>query len=110
MSSEQRSVRTCSSGLTVYALFGFSLRRGFLLTKVQEKRQMWADTLRTCIIPRFPDRGLYLLLPFKIKELTTVDITYARAHIDTDGTVYNVRHVFTKRLPTVVTRMPRKTY
>ncbi|KAH3779799.1 hypothetical protein DPMN_157605, partial [Dreissena polymorpha] len=43
-----------------------------------------------------------------LKELTTVDLATAHAHIDTDGTVYNVGHVFTKGLPTVVTRMPRK--
>ncbi|KAH3825408.1 carotenoid-cleaving dioxygenase, mitochondrial-like [Dreissena polymorpha] len=44
-----------------------------------------------------------------LKELTTVDMATAHAHIDTDGTVYNVGHVFTKGLPTVVTRMPRQT-
>ncbi|KAH3867647.1 hypothetical protein DPMN_030779, partial [Dreissena polymorpha] len=43
-----------------------------------------------------------------LKELTTVGMATALAHIDADGTVYNVVHVFKKGLPTVVTRLSEK--
>ena len=48
------------------------------------------------------------MLQLDLKELTTVGMATALAHIDADGTVYNVVHVFKKGLPTVVTRLPEK--